>query len=72
MFEHEDGEVDEDLENVVELEEVSSILLLMFLYLAIKERSFLPEGSRGHSSEQADWVQSSIKLLSVHMEGYLH
>ena len=49
VFEHEDGEVDEYLENVVELEEVSSILLLMFLYLAFKERSFLPERSRGHS-----------------------
>ena len=39
------------LENVMEREEVSSIFLLMFLYLAFKGRS------REHSSVQADWVQ---------------
>ena len=42
---------DEYLENVMEREEVSSIFLLMFLYLAFKGRS------REHSSVQADWVQ---------------
>ena len=54
------GYKDGYLENVMELEEVSSILFLMFLYLAFKGRS------REHSSVQADfYAHSSISLYII-------